>query len=212
MSKPKYPVQIAVAPAAAPSATTPPRPLDAALDAVRALAIETLHSARATRFHDAATLCSLGQALVRVFSESVDDFDPNSATACYVNNNGAQMPFALPNRAYRAALQGHDQQDLRNVALGMDDNLRIQAETARAQAAAAASAELKDLLAVRDQLPPDAQATVRTRIRTLVERMEIRNAEPPPAAPAPVFQPLADANRPVVVAPQPPVVRAQQPR
>ena len=199
-------------------------PLDAALDAVRALAIDTLHGERTTRFHDAATLCSLGQALVRVFGDRVEDFELNNVQCGGMGNPflpvqnvafaGGGMPRMRP-----AALLGQDQQDVRNVALGMDDMLRIQTDTARAQAAAAAAAELKDLLAVRAKLPKTARSAVTARLTTLVAHLETQHAAPPPAPPAPVFGPLLDAGAPLpVVQPRPPapdarpVVRAERAR
>lgn len=184
-----------------PAAFEKPKPsateaaLDMALVSIHTLVVETLNDKnRPTRFHDAANLCNLAQAVKRVFAQRVDDFAPGCGDDFNVHNANPLFPNqginVMARNPWQAALQGRDQDAVRGLAGGMEDVLQVQAKAARAATAASAAAELKDLCDLRDrfQRDPTTVAPLTVRINTLLQGLETAHAPdappPPPLVPA----------------------------
>jgi hypothetical protein len=170
-------------PAPSPHLRVPPE-LAPALAAIERLTVAILAGPRKSRFHDAANLCNLGQALVRIFSESVEDFDPAAGCSADYFNVGPIVPAMPPLRRgnnVNMMMNGwpNDAQTQRDAAMSVTNVLELQAETVKSQGSAAIAAELRDLLATKDKLKTlRAKKSIDARIQILLAKMEVPSGKP----------------------------------
>jgi hypothetical protein len=159
-----------------------PTPLATALDALRRLVADLLASTRPLRFQEAGQICQLAQTLQRTMADNAAAFDPGQMNDGY--NCGVGINVAQPIRAHGGmgaiggVLGGHDNQGMRDLALGMVPLMQTQQEQARAQWASLEAQELEHLTSMLKNTAEDERLrkTIEKRIDTLTTAMEKRNA------------------------------------